>query len=275
MTSEVLLVVHGSRDDAVALAEATASRLELLGARTQIIRLEGRPVEAKLPETPDSLSLVVSLGGDGTFLRASRLARAASCPVLGVNFGRLGYLLEVAAEEFDSVLDDAIDGKAMLEERLGLLVEAPGITAFALNEFAIEKTVPGHMVRVATSVNGEHLLTYAADGVIVATPTGSTAYNLSAGGPVVSPGLDVLLLTPVAPHFTIDRSIVLGPHEVVELTVLPDRPAVLVADGLLLAQIDPGTTVRVARDPVPVSVVVGSRHGVGGRLRASLREGHL
>ena len=162
----------------------------------------------------------MSLGGDGTFLRASRVARAADCPVLGVNFGRLGYLLEVAPEEFDDVLDEAIAGRAAIEDRLGLLVEAPGLTAFALNELAVEKTVPGHMVRVATSVNGEHLLTYAADGVVVATPTGSTAYNLSAGGPVVSPGLDVLLLTPVAPHFTIDRSIVLGPHEVVELTVL-------------------------------------------------------
>jgi NAD+ kinase len=130
------------------------------------------------------------------------------------------------------------------------------------------------MVRVAASVNGEHLLTYAADGVIVATPTGSTAYNLSAGGPVVSPGLDALLLTPVAPHFTIDRSIVLGPDETVALEVLPDRPAVLVADGLTLATLDPGAAVTVTRDPVPVRVVVGSRHGVGGRLRASLREGH-
>ena len=273
--SDVLLVVHGSRDDAVALAEATASRLEASGNTAHVARLEGRPVEARLDQVPEGTDLVVSLGGDGTFLRASRLARAAACPVLGVNFGRLGYLLEVAAEEFDDVLDQALAGRALVEERLGLLVEAPGLSAFALNELAVEKTVPGHMVRVAASVNGEHLLTYAADGVIVATPTGSTAYNLSAGGPVVSPGLDVLLLTPVAPHFTIDRSIVLGPSETVALTVLPDRPAVLVADGSLLARLEPASTVTVSRDPVPVRVVVGARHGVGGRLRASLREGHL
>jgi NAD+ kinase len=272
--SEVLLVVHGSRADAVALADATAARLAATGTMTSVARLEGRPVEAALDEAPASVRLVVSLGGDGTFLRASRLARAAACPVLGVNFGRLGYLLEVAPEEFDEVLDAAISGRATIEDRLGLLVESPGLTTFALNELAIEKTVPGHMVRVATSVNGEHLLTYSADGVVVATPTGSTAYNLSAGGPVVSPGLDVLLLTPVAPHFTIDRSIVLGPEEVVELTVLEDRPAVLVADGSLLAELAPGTTVTVRRDPVPVRVVVGARRGVGGRLRASLRDGH-
>ena len=166
------------------------------------------------------------------------------------------------------MLDDALAGRALVEERLGLLVEAPGLTAFALNELALEKTVAGHMVRVSTSVNGEHLLTYAADGVIVATPTGSTAYNLSAGGPVVSPGLDVLLLTPVAPHFTIDRSIVLGPDETVELTVLPDRPAVLVADGSMLAPLEPETTVRVSTDPVPSESSSGARHGVGGRLRA-------
>jgi len=273
--SRVLLVVHGSRDDAVVLAEATAKRLAASGTAAELVLLEGRPVEARLGDVPEGTTLVVSLGGDGTFLRASRLARAAACPVLGVNFGRLGYLLEVAPEEFDDVLDEALRGRALVEERLGLHVEAPGLSAFALNEIALEKTVPGHMVRVATSVNGEHLLTYAADGVIVATPTGSTAYNLSAGGPVVSPGLDVLLLTPVAPHFTIGRSIVLGPSEIVSLTVLPDRPAVLVADGSLLATLEPGTTVTASRDPVPVRVVVGSRHGVGARLRASLREGHL
>jgi NAD+ kinase len=272
--SGILLVVHGTRTDAVALGESTSRRLEEAGTPARIVTLEGRPVDADVDELTDSPSLVVSLGGDGTFLRASRLARAASCPVLGVNFGRLGYLLEVAPEEFDAVLDDAIAGKALVEQRLGLLIEAPGLAAFALNELALEKTVPGHMVRVETSVNGEHFLTYAADGVIVATPTGSTAYNLSAGGPVVSPGLDVLLLTPVAPHFTIDRSIVLGPSEVVTMTVLPDRPAVLVADGALLGQLDPGATVTISRDPIPVKVVVGSRHGVGGRLRASLREGH-
>ncbi len=273
--TQVLLVVHGTRVDAVALAERTAARLGADGIASQLVTLEGRPVDADLDDVPTGPTLVVSLGGDGTFLRASRLARAASCPVLGVNFGRLGYLLEVAPEEFDAVLDGAIAGTAIVEDRLGLRVEAPGLEAFALNELALEKSVPGHMVRVDTSVNGEHLLTYAADGVVVATPTGSTAYNLSAGGPVVSPGLDVLLLTPVAPHFTIDRSIVLGPSEVIELTVLPDRPAVLVADGALLAHLAPGSTVRVSRDPVPVKVVVGSRHGVGHRLRASLREGHL
>jgi NAD+ kinase len=273
--SEVLLVVHGTRTDAVELAEATATRLRAAGTPARLVTLEGRPVDAEVDDAGGATSLVVSLGGDGTFLRASRIARAVSCPVLGVNFGRLGYLLEVAPEEFDAVLDEAIAGVAGVEERLGLLVEAPGLSAFALNEIALEKSVPGHMVRVGTAVNGEHLLTYSADGVVVATPTGSTAYNLSAGGPVVSPGLDVLLLTPVAPHFTIDRSIVLGPDEMIELTVLPDRPAVLVADGAQLAQLEPGTKVTVTRDPQPVKVVVGSRHGVGGRLRASLREGHL
>lgn len=272
--TRVLIVVHGTRPDAVSVAETTSRRLEESGVIAQLVTLEGRPVEADLAELADPPDLVVSLGGDGTFLRAARIARGASCPVLGVHFGRLGYLLEVEAEEFDTVLDEALAGSAHTEKRLGLRIEAPGLTAFALNELALEKTVPGHMVRVETSVNGEHLLTYSADGVIVATPTGSTAYNLSAGGPLVSPDLDVLVLTPVAPHFTIDRSIVLGPSQVVAMTVLAERPAVLVADGALLGRLDPGGTVTVSRDPVPVEVVVGSRHGVGSRLRASLREGH-
>ena len=131
------------------------------------------------------------------------------------------------------------------------------------------------MVRVATSVNGEHLLTYAADGVVVATPTGSTAYNLSAGGPVVSPGLDVLLLTPVAPHFTIDRSIVLGPREVVELTVLEDRPAVLVADGSAARPARAGHDGHAcARTPSPSASSSARATASAARLRASLREGH-
>ncbi len=273
--TRVLLVVHGTRTDAVKLAEATAERLAEAGTEAELVTLEGRPVDADLEAVPTGTTLVVSLGGDGTFLRAARVARAADCPVLGVNFGRLGFLLEVAPEEFDDVLVEAIAGTARVELRVGLHVEAPGVDAFALNELALEKTVPGHMVRVATAVNGEHLLTYAADGIVVATPTGSTAYNLSAGGPVVSPALDVLVLTPVAPHFTIDRSIVIGANEEVELTVLEHLPALLVADGALLAELPPGSTVRVRRDPRAVKVIVGSRHGVGARLRASLREGHL
>lgn len=273
--TEVLLVVHGIRPDAVRRAESTAARLREAGTKAELVMLEGRPVDAELEAAPTSTTLVVSLGGDGTFLRAARLARAAACPVLGVNFGRLGYLLEVAPEEFDAVLDAAIAGTARIEDRLGLRVVAPGIEAFALNELTLEKAVPGHLVRVSVAVNGEHLLTYSADGVVVATPTGSTAYNLSAGGPVVAPGLQVLVLTPVAPHFTIDRSVVLGADDVLELTVLDGLPAVLVADGAVLAELPPGTAVHVARDPQAVRVVAGSRPGVGARLRASLREGHL
>lgn len=274
MTS-VLLVVHQTRSDAVELAEATAKRLAGLGIDAALTMLEGRPVDAALEAPPDATTLVVSLGGDGTFLRAARLARAAGCPVLGVNFGRLGYLLEVAPEDLAAVLDEAIAGRATIEDRLGLCVAAPGLDAFALNEIAVEKTVPGHMVRLDVAIDGEHFLTYSADGVVVATPTGSTAYNLSAGGPVVSASLEVLVLTPVAPHFTIDRSVVLGPTATVELTVLEDRPAVLVADGARLGVLEPGTTASVSRDPAPIRVVVGSRLGVGARLRSSLRQGHV
>ena len=168
--SEVLLVVHGSREDAVDLARSDRRASGRRASRRGPCASRAGRWRPTLDVALDGTTLVVSLGGDGTFLRASRLARAAACPVLGVNFGRLGYLLEVAPEEFDDVLDDAIAGRAGVEPRLGLLVESPGHTAFALNEVTVEKTVPGHMVRVATSVNGEHLLTYAADGIVVATP---------------------------------------------------------------------------------------------------------
>ena len=156
--------------------------------------------------------LAVSLGGDGTFLRLVPLAYAAGIPVLGVNFGRLGYLLEVEPGRFQEALGRALAGDVALEERTVLAVTVKGDLApapgddrslpgdgagdgwdgrwwVALNEMVTEKTVPGHMVHLSTAIDGEPFLTYKADGVLVATPTGSTAYNLSAGGPVVAPRL--------------------------------------------------------------------------------------
>ena len=225
------------------------------------------PSRPRLDEAPTSTTLVVSLGGDGTFLRASRLARGARrARCWASTSGGSATCSRSRPRSSTPCSTTRSPGAPSSRSASACSSSHPATTAFALNEVTVEKTVPGHMVRVATSVNGEHLLTYAADGVVVATPTGSTAYNLSAGGPVVSPGLDVLLLTPVAPHFTIDRSIVLGPREIIELTVLEDRPAVLVADGSLLATARARDDGARDADPVPVRVVVGlaprrRRHG--------------
>ncbi len=232
------------------------------------------PGDAPGPESLFGCDLAVSLGGDGTFLRLVPLAYAAGVPVLGVNFGRLGYLLEVAPAEFPDALRRAVEGDVAVEERLALgvsvngeLTSPPGADRSfqetgtdrmwwpALNEVVIEKAVPGHMVHLATAVDGEPCLSYAADGVLVATPTGSTAYNLSAGGPVLAQGLQAFILTPVAPHRSIDRSLVLSGDQVITVAVMPLRPAVLVVDGREVGRLAPGSSVVCRAAPEPVRIV--------------------
>ncbi len=140
----------------------------------------------------------------------------------------------------------------------------------ALNEVVIEKIDFGHTVRLATSVDGEEALTYSADGLIVATPTGSTAYNLSAGGPILAPTLRAMVLTPVAPHFSLDRSLVLTEHQEVTIEIAPDRSGVLVIDGQEIGRLKPGDTVTCTVAERPVRVVRNEPQTFGGILRFRL-----
>jgi len=160
-------------------------------------------------------------------------------------------------------------------ERLALRITVTGndVEEFALNEVVVERASAGHMVRLRTYVNDDEYLTYSADGVMVATPTGSTGYNFSAGGPVVDAGLNVVVITPIAPHFTIDRSIVVDSATTVRL-VADDKPAVVVADGNQIGVLEPGQSVWVSQSPTPVKVVSSGAFELGVRLRQSLREGH-
>ena len=166
----------------------------------------------------EGADLVVSLGGDGTLLRSVETALAGGIPVLGINIGRLGYLTSVEPAGLEDALASFLSGTHQVEERmtLSVSVHAPdgSLTAHrtALNEATVEKTVPGHTVRIATSIDDRPFVTYAADGLLIATPTGSTAYNLSARGPVLSPRLRAIVVTPVAPHMLFDRPLVLDPE---------------------------------------------------------------
>jgi NAD+ kinase len=143
----------------------------------------------------------------------------------------------------------------------------------ALNEFVLEKTVFGHTVRLATKIDGEDFITYSADGLLVATPSGSTAYNLSAGGPVVSPRLRAMVLTPVAPHLSLDRSLVLDPAQVLTVSVLEGRPAALVIDGQDAGRLAPGSVVSCTVADRPVLTATVATRGFGGVLRDSLAQG--
>lgn len=266
--SQVIFAAFSNRTDAMDLAREALSRLRHSGVDAQIHQLD-----VDDPPGFEDDSLVVSLGGDGTFLQAARLAHQHGARVLPVDLGRVGFLLSVPSTQVvESV--EAAQRRGEVVDRLALRITSSGtdLDEFALNEVVVERTAGGHMVRVTTFVDDDEFLTYSADGVMVGTPTGSTGYSFSAGGPVVDVSLQVMVITPVAPHFTIDRSIVVDADKVVRLVA--QKPAEIVADGRTIGSLQPGGFVEVRRSPMPVRVVSTARVELGFRLRESLRAGH-
>lgn len=222
-------------------------------------------------ESPD---LVVSLGGDGSMLRAAQMAHAADVPLLGVNLGALGYLTEVEAGDERPALERVFAGDYRTEERLMLqcAVEHDGDAFYVgLNEVLIERASPHRLVRLGVDVDGEHLADFNADGVLVATPTGSTAYALSAGGPIISPRASCLVVVPVSPHRVFSRPVVLAPDEIVTVTVLGDgRAAELSLDGGMGCGLPPGARITVRRHPRALKLVRLHGPGFVERLRVKL-----
>ncbi len=280
----VTFLVHPDRPDALTLATDTAAWLTERGHVARILRFSGpdRVTEAGLETDLDAVDLTgttvaVSMGGDGTFLRVVRLATAADVPVLGVNFGRLGYLPDLLPDQVREALTKVFEGRASIEPRCALEVaisdrsigDDPS-SMLALNEVVIQKIEFGHTVRLTTRIDDEEALTYSADGLIIATPTGSTAYNLSAGGPILAPTLRAMVVTPVAPHFSLDRSLVLTDEQVVVVEVAQDRAGALVIDGLDVGRLEPGATVSCKVAARPVRVVRNEPQTFGGILRFRL-----
>jgi NAD+ kinase len=181
------------------------------------------------------LDLVVTLGGDGSILRAARMASRYGVPVLGVNMGRLGFLAELEPNKWASALARILDGDYWLERRMMLYAEYHRQDEYrgyeALNDVVISRGSLARIVRLETHIDGSYLTTYAADGLIVATATGSTAYSFAAGGPVLPPQLKNILLLPIAPHLSMDRAIVLSQGAVVKILVHTDHQAILTVDG--------------------------------------------
>ena len=249
--SPILLVVHPERPAAWELA-STATRWWQRQGRDLIEVREAEPGSSLAGR--DDIEFAVSLGGDGTMLRTVELVLAARVPVLGVNLGRMGYLTAVEPAGMERAFEMMLAGDYLVEERMALEVEITGSVQgrfMALNAAIVEKTAPGHTIRVAVEIAGRPFLTYVADGILVSTPTGSTAYNLSARGPVVSPRLRAIVLTPVSPHMLFDRSLVLEPGEHVRLTVVDDRAAAAVIDGARIIGLALGDSVlcRAAEEP--------------------------
>jgi NAD+ kinase len=263
-------VVHAGRDEAVAAAGQLVRRLRDAGVATR--ELVGEAISAEERAEPaafsGALDLVVSVGGDGTLLRAARLAAEAGCPVLGVKVGRMGFLTEVEPDGAAELLQRAVEGAARVEERLAVVAKFDGGTSFppqwALNEIMVEKLARHRLVRLAVFVDGTYVTTFSADGVIVATPTGSTAYSFSARGPIVMPTVPGLILTPVAPHMVFDRSFVLGAAQRVTLEVVGEVAGLLSADGREALEVPVGTRVRIEAASEPARLV--RRDGSSGFL---------
>jgi NAD+ kinase len=198
--------------------------------------------------------LLVSLGGDGSLLRVAHLASSRATPILGVNMGRVGFLTETEPETWSTVVSEVLSGHYWLEKRMMVCAVLnrqghPVCTAEALNEVVVGRGARAHVVRLDTEVDGGSLATYVADGLIIATPTGSTAYALAAGGPILPPQLRNILLVPVAPHLSMDRPVVLSEGVKVRIRVAGHQEAVLTVDGAVQAELTPGDEVVVAASP--------------------------
>lgn len=248
------LVLHPQRDsaDAVNAVLGWAGRrgIEVLGLKAEIQRLNCAAVPVTADDLGSRSDLLVSLGGDGTMLRAMRLADRQLAPVLGVNLGKLGFLAEVDVPALPEALS-AIDSREYtIEPRLALdtMVGATAVTAF--NDVAVVR-VPGHGGGlVALRVGGQPFVSYSADAVIAATPTGSTAYSFSAGGPIMSPGVEAVLVTPASPHSAYNRGLVLSIKDELELEILPASGQLAVeVDGQVAGYAGPGD--RLVLHPRP------------------------
>jgi NAD+ kinase len=250
------LLVHHAHAEAAQLARDAAEWLEQHGHEVRLPETDAAVTGLTDLQSADEvftkgLDLAVSLGGDGTMLRTVDLVGDDDVPVLGVNLGHLGYLTEVEPASLHDALARFFAGDHQIERRLRMAVDVvpagagtvPGGVRPALNEAVLGKTPTGQMTRVLVTVDGEPFTTYSADGIIVATPTGSTAYAWSAGGPLVDPSHEALLLTPVAAHMLFDRSLVLPPSATIRLEVIDDRPADLSVDGRSLGTLGDGDAV--------------------------------
>jgi NAD+ kinase len=255
----VLLVAHHERLEAGALARAAAAWLRQRGHDAWMVPDDAVPLgvhELQSDRPPSTADLAISLGGDGTMLRTASLVGATDAAIIGVNVGLLGYLTEVEPDMLAHALERWFAGPDVgewhIDERMLLVVSLHRLgrdvaeTWTALNEGVVEKQEAGHTIRLQVWIDGAPFTTYATDGLILATPTGSTAYSLSARGPVLSPRLRAVLLTPVSPHMLFDRSLVLDPSELVEVEVLGHRAATLSIDGQPAATMVEGDRVSVA-----------------------------
>jgi NAD+ kinase len=228
-------------------------------------------------EEIDSADLVIAIGGDGTMLYASRLARESGTPILGINRGRLGFLADVTPEEMLTSVDKVLQGNYSTDSRL--LLEARMIrsngdqeVAYALNDVVLQRRETGRMVDFETRIAGQYVNTHSGDGLVIATPTGSTAYALSCGGPIIEPQLDAIVVVPISPHTLTDRPIVVSSGQPVEVSLLQrdDTKAEITVDGNPMGDIWPGDKLQISAANSRVTLVHPPGYDFYGILRSKL-----
>jgi NAD+ kinase len=270
------LVLHPERDSGAAVTAvldwAARRSIEVLGIGAEIRRLRCAAVAVTTEELGRRAELIVSLGGDGTMLRAMRIADRQRAPVLGVNLGKLGFLAEVDVPELARALSAVDEHDFTIEPRLAVdaIIGDQVMTGF--NDIAAVR-VPGQGTAViAVLVEGHPFVSYAADALVVATPTGSTAYSFSAGGPIVSPAVEALLVTPAAPHSAYNRGLVLSVKDTLALDILPPSGQLAVeVDGQVLARVVAGDRIDLRPRPGAARVVRLGQTTFYDRARRKLR----
>ncbi len=267
MTRAALLIAHTGRPDIVELARKAAAGLSSAGFEVRVLADEAADLDAvdvrPMPTDPSAaagVEIVLVMGGDGTFLRAAELARPAGAPLLGVNLGHVGFLAETEPEALADTVDRLVARRYVVEERATVDItvsvgESVTYRGWALNEASVEKAAREKMIEVVLEIDAQPLTSFGCDGVLCATPTGSTAYAFSAGGPVVWPEVDALLVVPAAAHALFARPLLIAPGSVVTIRVRREgSDGLLSCDGRRIAAVPPGGRVDVRRADLPVRI---------------------
>ncbi len=256
------LLVNHHRADAIEAATAAAKWLQARDVEVQGYGDSANLLGVSEVRADDfaDCNLVITFGGDGTLIRAAHLCSIIGTPILGVYYGRFGFVTQCKNEELGACLSDFFDGRANIESRMMLQVDLlrngnSVASIHALNEMVLQREVMVRMMTFEVVVNGHRLTSYPADGVMVSTPTGSTAYNLSAGGPICDPQVQALVLTALAPHTLSARTLVLNPDSEIILKVSTEGDSVLSGDGQVRLHILSGDEVRVVRSPRVTNLV--------------------
>lgn len=263
----VLVIAHAMRRPIVTLADRTIAQLRDAGLEVRMLADEATACSAAsvipvpLEGAATGCELVIALGGDGTFLRAAELARPAGVPMLGVNLGHIGFLAQVDPQALEDAIEMVVHGDYGIDERVTLDAEVSidgtvSARTWALNEASLERTNRERMLEIAVAVDDRPLLRFGCDGLLCSTPTGSTAYAFSAGGPIMWPDVDALLIVPNAAHALFARPIVVAPGSVVDVDLVSaDHEGVLSCDGRRSLRVPAGARVRLRRGALPVNVV--------------------